>query len=57
MVRNVKNFFDNDPEYIEYLKNTASGVKQGTASYRMPMFIAEALYYMKTVLLPVVFKE
>lgn len=31
--------------------------KQGTASYRMPMFIAEALYYMKIVLLPVVFKE
>lgn len=57
VVRNVKNFFDNDPEYIEYLKNTASGVKPGTASYRMPMFIAEALYYMKIVLLPVVFKE
>lgn len=56
-IENVAQFFDNDMEYRKYLEELRSSDDDNKPSYRMPMFIAEALYYLEKVLLPGVFKE
>lgn len=52
-VSNVGAFISNDSEYVKY-KNCPD---KAAASYRMPIFIASALYYLDTILLPNVFKK
>lgn len=56
-IENVMQFFDNDKEYRKYQDELNGAVDEIKPSYRMPVFIAEALYYMEKVLLPNVFKE
>lgn len=61
-IENVVQFFDNDKEYAKYLKeceaeDSSTDDDKKQPSYRMPVFIAEALYYLEKVLLPEVFKE
>lgn len=59
-VKNVVQYYDNDKEYAKYLEKYKEYIsKKGKVqpSYRMPVFIAEALYYLEKVLLPEVFKE
>lgn len=56
-IENVMQFFDNDKEYAKYEKALESGDEDLKPSYRMPVFIAEALYYLDKVLLPGVFRE
>ena len=56
-IENVMQFFDNDKEYAKYEKALESGDDEMKPSYRMPVFIAEALYYLDKVLLPGVFRE
>ncbi len=51
-VENVWSFIINDPEYKKYLANI---IKNNDDSYRMPVFIATALYYLEEVLLKEVF--
>lgn len=53
-IENVKQFFDNDKEYAKYLESRNT---EHPSTYRMPLFIAEALYYLDKVLLPEVFKD
>lgn len=52
-VSNVAAFITNDPEYIKYRQCT----DKSKASYRMPIVIASALYYLDNVLLPAIFKR
>lgn len=53
-VKNVKNFINKDSEYQKYIDT----IKHGDSdSYRMPVFVASALYYLQEVLLKEVFKE
>ena len=56
-VENVMQFFDNDKEYKKYQIECNGAGDEIKPSYRMPVFIAEALYYLEKVLLPNVFKE
>ncbi len=56
-VENVNQFYDNDREYKKYLEDLKGADEENAPSYRMPVFIAEALYYLEKVLLPGVFKE
>lgn len=61
-VENVVQYYDNDKEYAKYLKeceaeDSSTDDDKKQPSYRMPVFIAEALYYLEKVLLPEVFKE
>lgn len=51
-VSNVRNFIVRDPEYKKYLNNI---INNNDDSYRMPVFIATALYYLEEVLLKEVF--
>ena len=53
-VENVMQFFDNDNEYRKYQRELDNS---DAPSYRMPIFIAEALYYLENVLLRTVFEE
>ena len=53
-VDNVGNFIIKDSEYKKYVENVRSGNED---SYRMPVFVASALYYLQEVLLKEVFKE
>lgn len=53
-VRNVRNFIVKDTEFRKYTENIKSGNED---SYRMPVFIAEALYYLEEVLLKEVFSN
>lgn len=55
-VDNVMQFFDNDKEYKKYQEEKNGADESTMPSYRMPVFIAEALYYLDKVLLPSVFK-
>lgn len=52
-VRNVRNFIIKDTEFRKYTE----AIRFGDASYRMPIFIAEALYYLEEVLLKEVFSN
>ncbi len=52
MVSNVRNFIVRDSEYRKYVENIR---KSNNDSYRMPIFIATALYYLEEVLLREVF--
>lgn len=56
-IENVMQFFDNDKEYKKYQEELAGSDSDTKPSYRMPVFIAEALYYLDRVLLPGVFRE
>ncbi len=56
-IENVMQFFENDREYQKYQIELEGDNDGAQASYRMPVFIAEALYYLEKVLLPNVFKE
>lgn len=56
-IENVMQFFDNDKEYDKYEKALEGDEEDSKPSYRMPVFIAEALYYLDKVLLPGVFRE
>lgn len=59
-VKNVVQYYDNDKEYAKYLEKYKEYISEKgkvQPSYRMPVFIAEALYYLEKVLLPEVFKE
>ena len=65
-VENVVQYYDNDKEYAKYLEEYKEYISKKVQpskndkkqpSYRMPVFIAEALYYLEKVLLPEVFKE
>ncbi len=51
-VRNVRSFIVRDPEYKKYQDNIKAG---NDDFYRMPMFIASALYFLEEVLLEEVF--
>lgn len=51
-VRNVRNFIVKDTEFRKYTENIRAGNED---SYRMPVFIATALYYLEEVLLKEVF--
>ena len=51
-VSNVRNFIVRDSEYQKYIENIR---KSNNDSYRMPIFIATALYYLEEVLLREVF--
>lgn len=53
-VCSVRSFFENDTEFKKYTSNIRSKIKD---SYRMPMFIATALYYLEEVLLKEVFSN
>jgi hypothetical protein len=53
-VKNVNAFIIRDPEYIKYIKNINNDTED---SYRMPVFVASALYYLQEVLLKEVFKD
>jgi hypothetical protein len=53
-VVNVNSFIINDPEYRKYMKSVYKGNED---SYRMPVFVASALYYLQNVLLTEVFKN
>jgi len=53
-VRNVRNFIVKDTEFRKYTENLKSGNED---SYRMPLFIATALYYLEEVLLKEVFSN
>lgn len=53
-VRNVRNFIVKDPEFRKYTESIRSG---NDDSYRMPVFIATALYYLEEVLLKEVFSN
>ena len=53
-VRNVRNFIVKDTEFRKYTESIRSGNED---SYRMPVFIATALYYLEEVLLKEVFSN
>ncbi|MBR3877858.1 MAG: hypothetical protein IKJ23_06720 [Bacteroidaceae bacterium] len=53
-VSNVRNFIVKDTEFRKYTENIRSGNED---SYRMPVFIATALYYLEEVLLKEVFSN
>ncbi len=53
-VCNVRAFIENDKEFDKYTKNIRAKIYD---SYRMPMFIASALYYLEEVLLKEVFSN
>ena len=53
-VRNVRNFIVKDTEFRKYTENIKAGNED---SYRMPVFIATALYYLEEVLLKEVFSN
>ena len=53
-VSNVRNFIVKDTEFRKYTENISSGNED---SYRMPVFIATALYYLEEVLLKEVFSN
>lgn len=53
-VLNVRSFINNDPEYKQYIENIAAG---NEGHYRMPIFIATALFFLQDVLLEEVFKK
>lgn len=53
-VRNVRNFIVKDTEFRKYTESIRSGNED---SYRMPIFIATALYYLEEVLLKEVFSN
>ena len=53
-VRNVRNFIVKDTEFRKYTESIKSGNED---SYRMPVFIATALYYLEEVLLKEVFSN
>ena len=53
-VRNVRNFIVKDTEFQKYTESIKSGNED---SYRMPVFIATALYYLEEVLLKEVFSN
>ena len=53
-VNNVRNFIIKDTEFRKYTENIRSGNED---SYRMPVFIATALYYLEEVLLKEVFSN
>ena len=50
---NLRAFFQNDPVYQAYLQEK----DKTSASYKMPIFIAEALSYLNDTLIPTVAKE
>lgn len=56
-IDNVMQFFDNDKEYAKYQNDLDGANDETKPSYRMPVFIAEALYYLDKVLLNNVFKD
>ncbi|MFI3296776.1 MAG: hypothetical protein R3Y59_03995 [bacterium] len=56
-IDNVMQFFDNDKEYKKYIDEYRNADSDSKPSYRMPIFIAEALYYLEKVLIPNVFNE
>lgn len=53
-VENVNSFIIRDSEYRKYIENIRKGNED---SYRMPVFVASALYYLQEVLLKEVFKN
>lgn len=53
-VENVNAFIIRDSEYRKYIENIR---KNNEDSYRMPVFVASALYYLQEVLLKEVFKN
>ncbi len=53
-VQNVRSFIERDTEYKKYIDSIRSGNED---SYRMPVFIATALYYLEEVLLKEVFSN
>ena len=50
---NLRSFIQNDPVYQDYLREKDST----SASYKMPIIIAEALSYLNDTLIPTVAKE
>lgn len=53
-VYNVRSFINRDPEFIKYLDNIRAG---NDGYYRMPIFIASALFFLEEVLLTEVFSN
>ena len=53
-VKEVKSAIVNDQEYKKYIENINKNNEDG---YRMPVFVASCLYYLKEVLLKEVFKN